>query len=1256
MAEAFTRVYFSSWSRTIHHGSQTPVRSASATVMWSSANPLAAETRSVTFRGSFSEPFRETHGERLRIPANQCCPECFAQLPGTCHHEGLVYGHDSQWSESKCLLCTCAHGKVTCGPRACPDLSCGKGQSPFIPDEECCPVCAHNGDLSTVEKAKQNENLVVHPGQCCPQCEPNACTEAGNEFKHGEQWQRGSCTTCVCDHGHSRCQTEKCPPLNCDKGQIKIKRAGQCCEDCVTSKGSCLYEGIVRYHGDMWNGTGCEFCMCERGQVLCQRVECSRSECPRGESLVHLPGKCCPECKTTTSSCSYAETEQKGQKAIKSFRRLANLEIVREGLCRECQCQKGRMTCYQHSCATCPVGTLAIPQPVQCHEDCLTCTGTPDHCAICREPSSLLMNGRCLQSCPEGFFAKGKVCAACLPSCATCENEFECTECAGSSLLSGRQCVTSCERGLFAAHTHCLSCHDSCALCKGAEPQDCLSCSDPTHILKNGRCISDCGPGFYTSQGHCYACDPSCETCHPSSPSCLSCHPGHALHHGKCVAQCPSHYYKDDHSHCQDCDASCRVCVGPDSSDCVQCMKQEEVLQPLNGYVSHGSCISACKPRHYLDTYRTCRECHSSCSDCTGGSFQNCTLCLEPSVLHQGQCLNKCPHGFYVLDRACQACHPSCKECSGQSQADCSACPAHASLHNGYCRTSCPEGQYLNPAGFCNGCEEGCQRCVADLQSGSGTVCLWCKVPKMVLLGDHCVPQCPPRHYRWHGACKKCHSSCEECSGDGPLSCTSCLAPEVLIPSGLCSPHCPTGYYPDESRVCQVCASQCASCEMAGVCTSCRDPAKVLLFGECQYESCAHQYYLNTTTRICRECDWSCNACRGPLRSDCLQCMEGYVLQDGICVPGCSAGFYQDAERCLNCDEHCEQCQARGLCQQCQLPYASLNGQCVLECGKHFFLDDLTRQCTACSSSCVECLSAEECRTCGENSYLKSGRCVSDCGHGYYADWKTRSCHANSRAPSLYINGSLLVPIGGVKPLDPTLLSIKDADSQSESMLLQLLQLPSNGHLVVLENDRERILTKDDTFSFTQLKQRAVRFIHDKEQSKGGQFMLKAGDPQLFSQPQTVPVLALSYQPPIVISNQILYINTGETAVISRSVLHISDFDNPEEVFVTVMDPPKHGHLTHVHSDAQVTHFKLGELDGEKLQYVHDGSKGEQDRLLLQVNDGHSYQNVLFHVSIANKSTIPIPLSTHLSVVSSEHTLLSLVWPVIFLPKKPLTN
>lgn len=60
-----------------------------------------------------------------------------------------------------------------------------------------------------------------------------------------------------------------------------MKRAGQCCDECAAAKGSCQYQGAVRYHGDMWNSTGCEFCTCSRGQVLCQRAECGRVECPQ---------------------------------------------------------------------------------------------------------------------------------------------------------------------------------------------------------------------------------------------------------------------------------------------------------------------------------------------------------------------------------------------------------------------------------------------------------------------------------------------------------------------------------------------------------------------------------------------------------------------------------------------------------------------------------------------------------------------------------------------------------------------------------------------------------------------------------------------------------------------------------------------------------------------------------------------------------------------------------------------------------------
>lgn len=52
--------------------------------------------------------------------------------------------------------------------------------------------------------------------------------------------------------------------------------------------------------------------------------------------------------------------------------------------------------------------------------------------------------------------------------------------------------------------------------------------------------------------------------------------------------------------------------------------------------------------------------------------------------------------------------------------------------------------------------------------------------------------------------------------------------------------------------ICSACNTHCGSCDSQASCTSCRDPSKVLLFGECQYESCAPQYYLDVSTKTCK--------------------------------------------------------------------------------------------------------------------------------------------------------------------------------------------------------------------------------------------------------------------------------------------------------------------------------------------------------------------------------------------------------------------
>ncbi|CAN9512669.1 unnamed protein product [Ophioblennius macclurei] len=1296
-------------------------------------------------------------GEQLRIPSNQCCPECVSSSDGSCLYKGVTYGHGSQWSPSPCLLCVCSRGSVSCSAWPCPPLTCPLDHTLFTPAGECCPKCGRNGESCSwqgvvhrdgerwkpslctrcvcnngrVECAvaecqpvtcKPNENLVIQPGHCCPQCVSNPCLSVGKQYQHGEQWQKNPCTTCVCDRGQSKCHTQICPPINCDKGQIRVQQAGRCCEDCVAAKGSCLYQDVVRYHGDLWNSTNCEFCTCTRGQVVCHRTQCEQVECPQGSQLVSLPGKCCLHCSSTKPSCVHEG---------KSYQDLARWSA---GSCRECECRDAHVTCFLTSCRTCPPGTLTVKrdgsccpecQQAQCHADCQTCSGSADHCDSCADSAAFLHRGRCVSACPAGFYVEGSSCAACLPSCATCSRAWDCQSCGPlHPLLSvdGDQCLTYCPPGSYQQdHTHCRRCHDSCLSCRGPAEQDCVSCLDPASLLKDGACVPDCGQGFYSQAGVCYACDSSCATCFSDNPNCMSCPARMALHHGKCHSQCPDQHFLDNHSRCRACHSSCtscwgpsvsqctqcpsglylqqgqcveacgkglysqdsschnchptcRSCVGPLASDCLVCLKPEEVLLPQTSHSLHGVCTAGCPTHSFLDSTQSCRECHPSCWRCTGPSADNCTSCRSPDSLHQGRCEPTCPPAFFVQDQQCQACHPSCQMCSGPSQADCTSCPPLASLQSSYCRTHCQDGQFLHSStGECLSCSSDCQRCSADLQTGVGSVCLWCKAARTWLLGDHCVAQCPPGHYSWHGACIKCHPSCEACVGPGPLSCTSCPSNSVLSPSGLCTPTCPPGYYDNSQRICQACDNQCLTCDMATVCTSCRDPSKVLLFGECQYDSCAHQYYLNTTTRSCRECDWSCNACRGPLRSDCLQCMEGYVLQDGVCTQGCSLGFYQDGDRCLGCDDHCRQCQGPSQCLECQTPYAVLQGQCVLDCGRNFFLDPSSRVCKSCSSDCVLCDGVGRCTACHETAYLMGGYCTPDCGQGYYAEHKTRTCHANSQPPVLQVNGSLQVPLGGLAPLLPTLLQVQDPDSPSEQLVLQLAQGPSNGVLLRFsggagaEKEGVEELSGEDTFSWKDLTLGRIRFRHQRDKSRTGQLILRAADPQLFSQPQSVQVQAVSTQPPRVVTLAPLLVeNRGGRSTVTKSVLQVDDPDNPADVLIMVLEPPLHGQLTHLHSDRMLSRFKLEELSREQIQYIHDGSEGPEDRVVLQVNDGHSYSNILLHVHISQKSgdspyTVSLPvtwvkeggivrldkkyLQTEYKEVSPDHVVYTILTP-----------
>ncbi|XP_048220046.1 extracellular matrix organizing protein FRAS1 isoform X2 [Perognathus longimembris pacificus] len=1254
-------------------------------------------------------------GEVLQIAANQCCPECVSRTSGSCHHEEQVHEHGTEWASFPCGMCSCNHGEVRCTQQPCPALSCGYQELEFIPEGSCCPICVGPGKACSYEGrvfqdgedwrlsqcakcvcrnglaqcftvqcpplfCNQDEAVVRVPGKCCPQCSARSCPVAGRVYKHGEQWTEDVCTTCTCDQGELRCHKQTCPPLRCKKGQSRGRRHGQCCEECVSPAGSCSSSGIVRYQDEMWKRSACEFCMCDHGQVTCQTVECAKVECARGEELIHLDGKCCPECISSNGYCVYEEKATFLSSNASEIKHILEGEEWEDGPCKVCECRSAQVTCYQPSCPPCPVATLALvvkgqccPEctAVHCHPDCLTCSHSPEHCDLCQDPTKLLQNGRCVHSCGLGFYQAGSLCLACQPQCSVCTSGLECSSCQPPLLMQRGQCVPTCGDGFYQDRHTCAVCHESCAGCWGPTEKHCLACRDPLQVLRDGSCESTCGDGFYNRQGTCIACDQSCKSCGPSTSRCLTCTENTVLHDGKCISECPTGYYaaatgrcKVCHnscarcsgpaaSHCtacihpqvlhegyclpscgegfyphygvcKACHASCQTCVGPEPSHCTTCRKPEAALQvdhSSRADVPSGHCLSHCKARFYLESTGLCEPCHQSCLMCSGKSSQNCTVCQSSHVLLDGLCFSQCPEGYFNQEGSCTECHPTCRQCNGPLESDCLSCHPHVTLSSGHCKTSCKEEQFLNLVGYCADCHPLCQLCTADLHD-TGSICLRCQNARHLLFRDHCVPHCPSGHYAERGACKRCHPSCRTCQGGGPFSCSSCDVSLVLTHTGTCSITCSPGHYLDDNRICQPCSPHCRSCDSQASCTSCRDPSKVLLFGDCQYESCAPQYYLDISTKTCRECDWSCNACSGPLRTDCLQCMDGYVLQDGVCMEQCSPSFYKDAGLCKNCDSHCLQCQGLHECTRCEGPFLLLEAQCVQECGKGYFADHTKHKCTACPRGCLQCSHRNRCHLCDHGFVLKNGLCVSSCVPGFSAHATNETCIGKIHTPSLHVNGSLTLAIGSMKPLDFSLLNIQHQDGRVEDLLFHVVSTPTNGQLVLSRNGKEVQLDKAGHFSWKDVNEKKVRFVHSKEKLRKGYFSLKISDQQFFSEPQMINILAFSTQAPYVLRNEVLHIKRGEQGTITTQLLDIRDDDNPQDVIVEVLTPPLHGQLlqTLPTPAAPIYQFRLDELSRGLLLYAHDGSESTSDVAVLQVNDGHSFQNILFHVKTVPKN------------------------------------
>ncbi|KAG8134315.1 hypothetical protein E2320_007441, partial [Naja naja] len=162
-----------------------------------------------------------------------------------------------------------------------------------------------------------------------------------------------------------------------------------------------------------------------------------------------------------------------------------------------------------------------------------------------------------------------------------------------------------------------------------------------------------------------------------------------------------------------------------------------------------------------------------------------------------------------------------------------------------------------------------------------------------------------------------------------------------------------------------------------------------------------------------------------------------------------------------------------------------------------------------CPEGCLECDGSTRCRVCNSTTFLQKGLCVADCGRGVYKDPRNRQCKSSGPAPGFKAKNLLLVGIGGLKHLDGSLLEVENPESYGEGLLFRVAALPTNGKLVVLAEGKEK---EQDYFTWGDVKEQRVFFVHDKMKSRNGLFFLMLSYQESTSEPVMFTVRAFSTQ------------------------------------------------------------------------------------------------------------------------------------------------
>jgi len=844
------------------------------------------------------EGYHDQNGECFKCPNYEKTKSCDRQnpiIPLACKDKYLL---------DKVCVETCPDGKFPDSKKTC---------------QNCGPECLKCGSLTDCKKC--SSKTVLYKGNCtntCPLGTVNVsgeCVDCKNQ--NCNECQPSDLTKCTSCKDKLFLVNNDCLS-NCPSGYYP---QGKICQKCDSKCGECKNEKT------------CDKCL---NQFVNHNGTCV-SECPKGYALRN--GNCfacvdkkCNQCDNVDLNKCVACRE--GYLFNKICNDVCPTGYRADNSTRSCvPCSKYCDKCDENGCLVCSKGFYFSEADkrfcIECTEtnlvivnnNCETCKvqgckrcidGNTNSCKLC-DSAKVLVDGKCLDKCPNGTFKVDQTCQPCDKGCKVCSNSKTCDECEKPNVVFNGKCVPNCPLGWVNNNKgSCVQCaQQDCDVCDSSNTGLCLVCKLPSMLYK-GQCNKVCPIGTFPDSPNCKDCPNGCSICNKNQ--CEGCSNNLLLKGSECVKECGTGYYVNG-GKCEKCiDSNCAICAP--ANICKKCNPNTYLMEGTN------TCVVTCKDGYYMEKDKgVCTKCDQGCSNCNGKN--QCSVCEKGLYLLDGQCDQDCPDGYSAIAGFCKPCEKGCSGCSNDPNF-CVTC-AKGYLYEKKCIPVCPKGTYVEK-GKCESCDKRCDECVSKYE------CLKCKSEFNIYQG-RCIDRCSDGKVEINGKCVSCaDKNCKNCLRDTSI-CVECNTPFV-INDNSCRPNCPDGTFAGPDRICVPCADGCSNCTNDSNCSKCL--SGFFLYKNKCVKECPKRMYGNCSDNLCYNCLEACEDCVDGTATNCTKCSESYFKNGNVCVKdtGCRNGTYPNKElrRCSTCRiPFCASCLDQTRCKECVRGFElNKKGDCVV--------------------------------------------------------------------------------------------------------------------------------------------------------------------------------------------------------------------------------------------------------------------------------------------------------------------------------------